>query len=102
MRPLTVVLASTPITAHTVNLLPVGARLVQRGHRVLWYAARRFHDRIASVGAQPYGFVDATEFADLDGSYGGAGGLPAIAGLRRGSPTTWSGTSGTGSVTWSG
>lgn len=84
MRPLTLLLASTPITAHTLNLLPVGARLVERGHRVLWYAATRFHHRIAAVSAEPYGFVDATEFADLEATYGGAGSLRAISGLRRG------------------
>ena len=84
LRPITVLFASTPITAHTVNLLPVAARLVDRGHRVLWYAASRFHDRIAAVGAQPYGFVEATEFADLDGAYGGAGSPRGIAGLRQG------------------
>lgn len=84
MRPLTVVLASTPITAHTLNLLPVAARLIGRGHRVLWYAASRFHDRIAGVGAEPYAFDEATEFADLDGAYGGAGGPRGIAGLRQG------------------
>ena len=84
MRPLTVLLASTPVSAHTLNLLPIAHRLVSRGHRVLWYAASRFHDRIAAVGAEPYGFVRATEFGDLDAGYGGAGSPRAIAGLRRG------------------
>ncbi len=84
MRPLTVLLASTPVSAHTLNLLPIAHRLVSRGHRVLWYAASRFHRRIAAVGAEPYGFLAATEFSDLDASYGGAGTPRAIAGLRRG------------------
>lgn len=84
MRRLTVLLASTPITAHTINLLPIAARLVARGHRVLWYAADRFHDRIEAVGAVPYGFVDAREFADREAAYGGAGSVRAIAGLRQG------------------
>lgn len=84
MAPLTVLLASTPVSAHTLNLLPIAHRLVSRGHRVLWYAASRFHDRISGVGAEPYPFVTATEFSDLDAGYGGAGSPGAIAGLRRG------------------
>lgn len=84
MRPFTVLIASTPITAHTINLLPVAARLVSRGHRVLWYAASRFHDRITAVGAQAYAFGKARESGDLEAAYGGAGGLGAIAGLRQG------------------
>lgn len=84
MRRSTFLFASTPITAHTINLVPVAARLIGRGHRVLWYAASRFHDRIAAVGAQPYRFTQAREFADLEAAYGGAGSLRAIAGLRQG------------------
>jgi UDP:flavonoid glycosyltransferase YjiC (YdhE family) len=84
VRRLTFLFASTPITAHTINLLPVASRLIGRGHRVLWYAASRFHDRIAAVGAEPYGFTEAREFADLEAAYGGAGSLRAIVGLRQG------------------
>ena len=84
MPALTFLFASTPITAHTINPLPIAARLVERGHRVLWYAASRFHSRIAAVGAEPYGFTAATEFDDLAAAYGGAGSPRAIAGLRQG------------------
>ncbi len=84
VRRLTFLFASTPITAHTINPLPVAARLTGRGHRVLWYAARRFHDRIAAVGAEPYGVTEAREPADLAAAYGGAGSPRAIAGLRQG------------------
>jgi UDP:flavonoid glycosyltransferase YjiC (YdhE family) len=84
VRRLTFLFASTPITAHTLNPLPVAARLTARGHRVLWYAAGRFHDRIAAVGAEPYGFSEAREHADLAAAYGGAGSPRAIAGLRQG------------------
>ncbi|MDN5804872.1 MAG: hypothetical protein L0H26_09870, partial [Microlunatus sp.] len=84
MAELTFLLASTPITAHTINLLPIAARLAQRGHRVHWYAASRFHHRIRAVGAEPHAFVEATEFDDLAAAYGGAGSPQAIAGLRRG------------------
>ncbi|HEY5787051.1 MAG TPA: nucleotide disphospho-sugar-binding domain-containing protein [Microlunatus sp.] len=84
VRRLTFLFASTPITAHTINLVPVATRLIDRGHRVLWYAASRFHDRISGVGAEPHGFTQAREFADLEAAYGGAGSLRAIAGLRQG------------------
>jgi len=84
VRRLTFLFASTPITAHTINAVPIAARLIGRGHRVLWYAASRFHDQIAAVGAEPYGFRDAREFADLEAAYGGAGSPRAIAGLRQG------------------
>jgi UDP:flavonoid glycosyltransferase YjiC (YdhE family) len=84
VRPLTFVLASTPITAHTINVAPIAARLVERGHRVLWYAASRFHAQVAAAGAEPYAFGEAREFDDLAAAYGGAGSLRAIAGLRQG------------------
>lgn len=84
VRRLTFLFASTPITAHTVNPLPIAARLTGRGHRVVWYAARRFHERIAVVGAEPHGFTEAREHPDLAASYGGAGSPRAIAGLRQG------------------
>lgn len=84
VRPLTILLASTPITAHTINLLPVAARLVERGHRVLWYAASRFDDRIQAVGAEPLSFCAARELDDSAAAYGGAGTPRSIAGLRQG------------------
>lgn len=87
MRPLTILLASTPVTAHTLNLLPIAAQLVARGHRVLWYAASRFHDQVAAVGAEPHGFATATEFDDAGATYGGAGSLRDLAGLRSGFET---------------
>jgi MGT family glycosyltransferase len=45
--------ATVPVPAHSRNPLPVAARLVARGHEVLWFASRRFHDGIAAVGATP-------------------------------------------------
>lgn len=56
--------ATVPVPAHSRNPLPVAARLVARGHEVLWFAGRRFHDGIAAVGATPVPF-DAT--CDYDG-----------------------------------
>ena len=48
--------ATVPVPAHSRNPLPVAARLVERGHEVLWFASRRFHDGIAAVGATPVPF----------------------------------------------
>ena len=33
--------ASIPVPAHTSNPLPIAARLVERGHEVVWYAGAR-------------------------------------------------------------
>ncbi len=55
---------TTPITAHTANPLPIAARLVERGHRVRWYAGRAFHERIRHAGAEPVGYTHADDFSD--------------------------------------
>ncbi len=54
--------ASIPVPAHTANALPFAARLVERGHEVVWYAGRAFHDRIAAVGARPISYRAATDW----------------------------------------
>ena len=58
--------ATVPVPAHTRNPLPVAARLVARGHEVLWFAGQRFHDAIAAVGAVPLPY-GAT--LDYDGAH---------------------------------
>jgi UDP:flavonoid glycosyltransferase YjiC (YdhE family) len=58
--------ASIPVPAHTTNPLPFAARLVERGHEVLWYSGRAFHDRIAAVGAVPVPYRAATDWGDGD------------------------------------
>lgn len=58
--------ASIPIPAHTTNPLPFAARLIERGHEVLWYSGRAFHDRIAAVGATPLPYRTATDWGDGD------------------------------------
>jgi MGT family glycosyltransferase len=45
--------ATVPVPAHSRNPLPIAARLVARGHEVVWFASRRFHEGIAAVGATP-------------------------------------------------
>lgn len=58
--------ASIPVPAHTTNPVPIAARLVERGHEVLWYAGRVFHERIAAVGARPLPYVEADDFGAED------------------------------------
>ena len=58
--------ASIPVPAHSTNPLPFAARLVERGHEVLWYAGAAFHDRIAAVGATPVPYRAATDFSGRD------------------------------------
>ena len=58
--------ATVPVPAHTRNPLPVAARLVERGHEVLWFAGRRFHDAVAGVGATP---VPYRATRDYDGDH---------------------------------
>jgi UDP:flavonoid glycosyltransferase YjiC (YdhE family) len=62
----TFLFASIAIEAHTTNPLPIAARLVERGHDVVWYAGARFHERIAAVGATPAPYVEAPDFSGHD------------------------------------
>ena len=55
---------------------------------MLWYAASRFHRRIAAVGAEPYGFIEAREFADLEAATGAPGVCGRSSDCVRGSPTS--------------
>ncbi|SDU74717.1 glycosyltransferase [Jiangella alkaliphila] len=62
----TFLIASIAVEAHTTNPLPIAARLIERGHTVLWYAGRAFHERIARTGATPLPYVDAPDFSGQD------------------------------------
>jgi len=75
--------ASIPVPAHTSNPLPIAARLVERGHEVVWYAGAAFHDRIAATGARPVPYVEAHDFSGGDlfdhfPQYAGKGGARVI------------------------
>lgn len=74
----TFLFATIPVPAHTRNPLPFAARLVERGHDVLWFASRRFHGSIAAVGATPLSY-DTTR--DYDGTRLGEE-FPQLAGRR--------------------
>ncbi len=62
----TFLFASIPVPAHTANPLPFAARLVERSHRVLWYAGAAFHPQIAAVGAEPRRYDRADDFGGHD------------------------------------
>jgi len=62
----TFLFASTPVPAHTTNPIPFAQRLVERGHTVLWYAGRAFHDRLAATGALPLPLDAAEDFGDVE------------------------------------
>lgn len=50
-RPSTFLVASTPITAHTLNASKFVAGLTGAGHRVLWYADERHREQVEACGA---------------------------------------------------
>jgi len=61
----TFLFVSIPVPAHTANPLPFAARLVERGHRVLWYAGAVFHPQIRAIGAEPLPYVRAEDFGGV-------------------------------------
>ncbi len=62
----TFLFASIPVPAHTANPMPFAARLIERGHRVLWYSGSAFHRQLASIGAEPLPYVAAEDFGGMD------------------------------------
>lgn len=62
----TFLFASIPVPAHTTNPIPFAQRLIERGHRVLWYSGRVFHERLAAIGAEPVPYVQAEDFGGVD------------------------------------
>ncbi len=62
----TFLFASIPVPAHTANPMPFAARLIERGHRVLWYSGSAFHRQLAGIGAEPLPYVDAEDFGGVD------------------------------------
>ncbi|MDL9947640.1 glycosyltransferase [Gordonia sp. ABSL11-1] len=50
--PARILFATTPADGHTVPALPIARALVERGHRVRWYAGSKYADRIRAIGAE--------------------------------------------------
>lgn len=62
----TFLFASIPVPAHTTNAIPFAQRLLDRGHRVLWYAGQVFHDQLRELGAEPLPYVAAEDFGGVE------------------------------------
>ncbi len=68
---LTFLVASTPITAHTLNAGKLVTGLVEAGHTVLWYTADRFSAHVRQCGAEPLASsVTSSGFEALSGIRG--------------------------------
>ncbi len=82
----TFLFVSIPIPAHTTNLMPFAARLVEAGHRVLWLAGSSFHERLSTTGAVPQPYVATPDFGatEVDAFFPQLAGLEGIAAIRRG------------------
>jgi UDP:flavonoid glycosyltransferase YjiC (YdhE family) len=81
----TFLFASIPVVAHSTNPLPFAARLVEGGHRVLWYAGRRFHPQIKAIGGEPQPYREAFDFSELEltEAFPQFAALTGAAGIRR-------------------
>lgn len=81
----TFLFASIPVVAHSSNPLPFAARLVERGHRVLWYAGRRFTEQIEAVGAEWLPYRQAFDFSELsmEEAFPELSRLSGVAGISR-------------------
>jgi len=79
----TFLFASIPVVAHSSNQLPFAARLVERGHRVLWYAGRRFTGQTEAVGAEWLPYRQAFDFSELsmEEAFPELAGLSGVAGI---------------------
>lgn len=81
----TLLFASIPVVAHSTNPLPFATRLVERGHRVFWYAGHAFHEAIAAAGAVPLPYVSAPDFSgqEIAEAFPEVAQLSGVAGIRR-------------------
>lgn len=56
-------IASTPITAHTLNASKFVAHLVSRGHRVWWWCGADFQNYVRELGAIPLRMSSACDYS---------------------------------------
>lgn len=81
----TFLFVSMPVLAHTTNPMPFAARLVERGHTVLWLSGRNYHDRLTRTGAVPLAYEHTTDFSAtlITDAFPQLTGLKGIANIRR-------------------
>lgn len=60
----TFLFVSIPVAAHSTNPMPFAARLVERGHRVLWLSGAAFHEQLVTTGAEPVPYSATPDFSD--------------------------------------
>lgn len=71
-------IATVPLTGHVHPMLLVARALIERGHDVRWYAARKFAPAIEALGARFAPMQAATDWDDADIEAA----LPALRGRR--------------------
>lgn len=47
-----ILIATLPIIGHIAPVLPLAAKLVERGHDVAWYTGKEFRDKVEATGAR--------------------------------------------------
>ncbi|WP_432560686.1 glycosyltransferase [Granulicoccus sp. GXG6511] len=76
--------ATTPITAHTLNASKFVAHLVSQGHRVWWWCGADFQSYVRDLGAIPLRMSSACDYSIARAaSYVRGSSLSAVARVRR-------------------
>lgn len=76
--------ATTPITAHTLNATKFVAHLVSQGHRVWWWCGADFQGYVRDLGAIPLRMPSACDYSiGRAASYVRGSSLSALARVRR-------------------
>lgn len=79
-----ILIASTPITAHTLNASKFVVDLVSRGHRVWWWCGADFQGYVRELGAIPLRMSSACDYSiGRAASYVRGSSLSALARVRR-------------------
>jgi MGT family glycosyltransferase len=82
--PKSFLIATMPGAGHTNPLKPIARALVERGHRVRWYAGRRFQRAVESTGATYIPMTDTidTDFDNLEQVFPDRVGLTGLSCIR--------------------
>jgi UDP:flavonoid glycosyltransferase YjiC (YdhE family) len=61
-----ILIATLPVVGHVAPILPLAAKLVERGHEVAWYTGKNFQSKIEATGARYLPMVVGRDLDDLD------------------------------------